>query len=283
MNRLTDNDRSFGPFTFARWKKQFSIALKSADDDGGESAFLMVAFGFAIRCKVPNFLIPPYQEKKTAHGWDAETVARLGRNWYYRIHQREFGISLSDLGNGYDFLSVHFGAQTGDSSTEKSWCTHLPWKQWRGVRWSLFDSQGKVFATGLQTRGYFQRFFELKNDCPKSYFGFEDQDGEMIVATCVVEERESHRGIGLFKWLSWFYPAHICRSLCIEFSAEVGREKASYKGGITGHATEMIARETARHAFERYCLKHKLRFIGPCSKPDQKISSDATSTKSSIQ
>ena len=98
----------------------------------------------------------------------------------------------------------------------------------------------------------------------------------MIVATCSIEEHEWHRGEGWFSWLRFFYPKKIRRSLDLKFSAEVGPEKGSWKGGTIGHGIEMMAGETPRKAFERYCAKEhdarqgrkfRIRFIGPAAEP----------------
>ncbi len=274
MNRLTDHDRNLGPFTFARWSGRFGIALCSGDDDDRTgNTILVTAFGRALRIALPT-IIQPHRIKKIAHSWDEETVKRMGRNWYYDTHEREFGFAFSDIGNGYDFLQVHYGQQTHDSSTEKSWCCHLPWKQWRCVRNSVYTPDGTLFATEIRgvRGGDFRKWWDEKEKCPASRFGFEDHDGEMIVATCTVEEMEWHRGKGWFTWLRWFWPAKIRRSLNLQFSAEVGPEKGSWKGGTTGHGIEMLAGETPRQAFERYCAKthdaregrkFRIRFIGP--------------------
>lgn len=276
MNRLTDQDRNFGPFTLARWTKRFAIMLSSGDEEDGAAinTLTLNAFGWVLRIHLPK-IIQPWRIRHEAN-WDAETVARLGRNHYFETHDREFGFALSNMGNGYDFLQVHFGAQTHDSSTTMDWCTHLPWKQWDCVRSSVYEPDGKHFATEERGKGKFFEFMRKKDACPACHFGFEDFDGEMIVATCIVEEREWRRGEGWFKWLRWFYPAKIRRSLDLRFSAEVGCEKGSWKGGTIGHGIEMLPGETPRQAFERYCekehsgresRKYKLRFIGPCAPP----------------
>lgn len=278
MNRITDNDKHFGPITIAKWKGSFSVRLSSGDDEDPESTLMLIAFGWAIRVELPR-LLQPHKEKKMAVSWDEETVKRLGRNWYYDVTEREFGFSLSNMGNGYDFFQVFFGAQTFDSGTTKSWCTHLPWKQWRCVRNSVYTPDGELFST--EDRGRFFEFMRKKEECPSSYFGFEDFDGEMIVATCVIEEREWHRGEGWFKWLKWLWPRKIRRSLDIKFSAEVGPEKGSWKGGAIGHGIEMERWETAFDAFRRYCemkhdarhgRKYKIRFVGFAEKPQPVIS-----------
>lgn len=269
MNRLTDNDKNLGPFTLAIWRKRFGISLSSGDEEDGTAVnrILATGFGWALRIQLPT-IIQPWRIRHEAH-WDAATVARLGRSHYFETHEREFGFALSDMGNGHDFLQVFFGPQTHDSDTTKSWCKHLPWKQWACVRTSVYAPDGTHFAT--QENGKFFEFMRLKEECPASHFGFEDYDGEMIVATCIIEEWEWHRGEGWFKWLRWFYPAKIRKSLDLQFSAEVGPEKGSWKGGTTGHGIDMLKGETPQQAFERYCAKEhdarqgrkfRLRFVG---------------------
>lgn len=109
MNRLTDNDRNWGPFTLARWSKTFAACIRSGDDEDPECILMFIAFGWALRIHIPA-IIQPHREKKMAGpSWDEATMKRLGRNWYYDVDEREFGFSLSDMGdmgNGYDFLQI---------------------------------------------------------------------------------------------------------------------------------------------------------------------------------
>lgn len=278
MNRLTDNDRNYGPFTLARWSKRIGFGFSSGDEEDGPSpinTILMTGFGWALRIRLPK-LIQPHREKVMALSWDAETVKRIGRNWYYKTTEREYGFALSDMGNGYDFLQVKYGRQSGDSSTEQSWCKHLSWKQWSCVRSSVYAPDGTHFASENKSERDFCGFMKLRDTCLTESFGFEDYDGEMIVATCMIEEREWRRGEGWFKWLRFFWPAKVRRSLDIKFSAEVGPEKGSWKGGTLGHGIEMLPGETPRMTFERYCSKEhdarqdrkfRIRFIGPANHP----------------
>lgn len=122
-------------------------------------------------------------------------------------------------------------------------------------------------------------FFRKKDECPASYFGFEDFDGEMIVAICKIEEREWHKGTGWFSWLKYFSRPLIRRDLDMEFTKEVGPEKGSWKGGTIGHSVDMIQGDTPESAFRRYCAtehdarhsrKFKIRFIGKCAPPPSK-------------
>ena len=288
MNRLTDNDRNWGPFTFARWKGHISAYIQSrGEDDEGSAYILLAAFGWALRMRLWNWIIRPWREKWIECNWDAETVKRLGRTGYWVIHPRRFGFSLSDMRNGYDFFQVYYGPHTMDSSTDRSWSKHLPWKQWRCVRHSTYLPNGQHWHTDPCERGSFQKHWEIMRGCPKIHFEIEDFDGERIIASCNIEEWEWYRGEGWFKWLRWFYPKKIRRAIDIQFNSEVGPEKGSWKGGTTGHGMDMKEGETLRQTFERYCetntfgkgRKQHIKFIGPCDapppKPEPKPADDA--------
>lgn len=274
MSRLTDNDHNLGPFTVARWKGNITAEWISHDDEHKWNQLRFIAFGWCLNILMPRIL-QPWRIKHYAN-WDAKTVTRLGRNWYFEEHRRVLGFSVCDMGNGYDFVQVMFGAQTHDSRTTMNWCKHLPWKQWKHVRHTIYLPDGSSFAH--EGKRKWEDWHELRDQCPRVHFGFEDYDGEMIVASCRIEEREWHKGTGWFRWLKYFSKPRIRRSLDLEFSAEVGTGKGSWKGGTTGHGIEMVRGDTPETAFRRYCeLDHsrkgrhfKLRFIGPCNAPPPK-------------
>lgn len=268
---------NFGPFTLARWNKNFAAYIESGDDEDPETTLLFIAFGWAVRIHVWNWLCKPWKERWVECDWDAETVKRLGRSGFWVIHPRKFGFSLSAMdGDGFNFLQIFYGPNTMDSRTSKSWCKSLPWKMWRHVRFSLYDQDGNHFWTDQKAK--WEEQFKFTELCPKAYFGFEDYDGEMIVATTHIQEREWRKGEGWFKFLSLFRRPKISRSLDLRFSAEVGTEKGSWKGGTTGHSIEMLPGELHEAAFRRYCSQthssrkgrdFKLRFIGRCKAPCQ--------------
>ena len=280
MRRLTDNDKHWGPFTWAKWTKKFSITLHTNDDeddpDEKYNLLRIIAFGRVLQVKLPQ-IIKPRMRKVEALGWSAETVARLGRSWYWSVTPRTYGISISDMGNGYDFLQVFYGVRSMSCSDQQDqmWCWHLPWKQRRSVRTSFYAPDGSHFFTTGHHRGHWHEMDRQRDLCPKVHFGFEDYDEELIVATCFIEEMEWRRGEGWFKWLQYFFKPTIRRTLELSFSAEVGPQKGSWKGGTVGHAIEMLAGETPEAAFRRYCaagykrkgVETKLRYIGPCAAP----------------
>ena len=206
----------------------------------------------------------------STHG-SAATVERLGRNWYEEHHAREYGFSLSD-----GFLQVFLGAQTHDSTTTQSWCTHLPWTQWRFHRFSLYDAAGAEFWTQIERRGNGTKYrdFDAQREaearCDKAVFLVDDFDGQRLTVTTHIEEREWKFGEGWFKWLSLFRKPKISRSLSINFDKECGPEKGSWKGGLCGTSIAMLPGELHEAAFRRYCdqehrskySRYRITFVG---------------------
>ncbi len=105
-----------------------------------------------------------------------------------------------------------------------------------------------------KTGAYFTELLkETEARVPKAVFLLFDYDGTEIKATTHIEEREWHRGKGWFKWLVWLTPARISRSMDISYDKEVGYEKGSWKGGMTGHSIELKPGELHEAAMRRYC------------------------------
>lgn len=250
LRRWSDNDSHLGHFiTYAPRDGEpwWGAILDSGDDEESPGCHLRLYLGWCtVLIDLPQ-IIQPHRRKVLAQTWDAAVVARMGRNWYYDVHENEFGFSLV---GGH--LSVMYGPQTHDSVTTKRWGWFMPWMQWRSVRFSLYDASGKHFWSEGKRERYEVRW-AVEEACPKATFEFDDYDGKRIQATTRIQEREARFGEGWFKWLSLFRRARIYRSLDIKFSEEVGPEKGSWKGGTTGHSIEMLPGELHEAAFKRYC------------------------------
>lgn len=254
--RWGDSDRYFGPFTwsygtYAHW----AIVLRSRGEEGGDGGHctLRLSLGRATLIAVLPPIVRPWRKKVHAN-WDAATVERLGRDWYWNVDPREYGVSLSEGG----FVSVYYGRQTHDSSTEQRAGYFLPWTQWRHVRHELYDLEGAPFDVvpsipSLGDHGGWEARKAIEDACPTARFSFEDYDGKVIVATTRIEEREWRAGTGWFRWLSWFRRPKVRRSLDLSFSDEVGPEKGSWKGGMMGTAIDMLPGELHEAAFRRFC------------------------------
>lgn len=286
--RWSDNDRNFGPFTFSwtgsKGYRPFAIILKSwgsGDDDAGPVTlrFSLVWFTFIIQ--LPPILYPQRRKVYPAR-WDAETVARLGRDWYWDVKVREYGFSYSD-----GFLQINYGICPCDSSLDQTWSKHLPWTQWRHVRHSFYDLNGAHFWSELESetenyrhakklgrsdlwRERYDIVRQWEERCPVATFAFKDFDDQELTATTKIEEREWLFGTGWFKWLSWFCRPKVRRSLDINFSGETGPEKGSWKGGTIGTSIDMLPDELHEAAFRRYCdqehrskyRNYHIKFIG---------------------
>lgn len=263
MTRLTDNDRRIGPITYGRssWKPlRLVFSTGGGVDEFPRNHLTAYAFGWVARLTLPTKIKPWRMWVDTSrYEW-----SKGPGSGYWEVDAREYGFSLHE-----GFLQVFHGPQTNDSVTTKNTAWHLPWTQWRHVRKSLYDGDGKHFWTEWgRPRGFpFRDSWEVgraaEKACPAAVFEFDDYDGERIRATCRVEEREWRFGTGWFKWLSLFRKPKIRRSLDLEFSAEVGREKGSWKGGTLGHGIEMLAGETPEAAFRRYCEQEHRSKSGP--------------------
>lgn len=254
MIRWSDNQHSFGPFAFSIDRhRQWGLSMQSRDDEDRD-AYARVHLGrWTFIALLPSWLIRPYREKvKFTHISEAEK-AQIGRDWYWRIDEREFGAFLS---NGA--LHVRYGRQTNEWPGSKSRCFFLPWREWRQVRHSLYDMNGDLFA---HVPDDWDDRRKLETACPVLRFDFLDFDGERITATTRIEERQWKAGAGKFKWLSWFKRDRVERFLDLQFSSEVGNRKGSWKGGTVGHSITMLPTELHEAAFRRYCQNEGLTFI----------------------
>jgi hypothetical protein len=258
--RWSDSDHYLGPFTYARDSRGYrplALVLSSAGDEDDQCQIRLSAFGHTFISALPQ-IIKPHRSwvDCSKYEWASE------RGGYWQIDRREYGVSCHD-----GFLQVYLGRQTHDSSTTQLWSKFLPWTQWRHVRHSFYGLDGEHVATIWDGKSYkvdpgrWERERAIADDTPSVAFEFDDFDGERIVATTRIEEREWRFGTGWFKWLSLFRKPRISRDLDIRFSKETGQEKGSWKGGTVGHSIEMLPGELHEAAFKRYCKEHNMTFV----------------------
>lgn len=284
-----ENDWWLGPFTFSRsnYGQKFGLIFASfgggEDDDRPASMRLTLGRNVLI-VRLPQWLVPgptvtrTYPNDPAWKAPDGEVFKRLGRSYYETADEHEYGFDVHRAGTVGDawYLSIKYGRSTHDSSTDKSWGCFLPWTDWRHVRWSCYDLDGKLFGQvldgehpkmpmflskdGKPSRYDIQRDLEAK--VPKKRFVFTDFDGEQLIATTHIEEREWRAGTGWFKWLQYLRRRIVRRSLSIEFSGETGKRKGSWKGGTTGTGVDMRQDDTHLTAFLRYCKENNMEWKG---------------------
>lgn len=262
--RWGDNDKRLGPFVYNSESSHQPIAIvlrSSGDSEDWQVCTLRIsAFRRTLIIALPP-IVQPERTRVYPTSWDADTIARLGRDWYENATPRQYGFACSD-----GHLSVYFGRETHDSSTEQRWGCFLPWTQWRHVRHSFYDLRGAHLYDEPQARCRLGDEYDARRareaTVPTVTFAFKDFDGEALTAITKIEEREWRFGTGWFKWLSLFRSPRIVRSLDIAFSNETGKRKGSWKGGTIGHSITMQPNELHEQAFRRYCVEHTMTFGG---------------------
>lgn len=224
-----DGDIYCGNLTVSKSNDSALAFVISSGDDEDSGASIKICVGhYILILSIPQFFFPT-KKKIIAHSCVIE-------------EERKFGFSYSE-----NYLLSYIGA--GERSA--IWW-FFPWKKWRHIRHSFYGLDGSHFSTHVTKKGTFNPIYR-KEQPPSVSFNFKDFDGESLTAITQIEEREWHRGVGFFSWLSFFYSPKIERSLQIEFSGETGPRKRSWKGGIISCGIEMLPGELHTEAFKRYC------------------------------
>lgn len=244
--RLTSNDKSFGPLTWGpAHKGVFSFYYSTGGGDEGFSSngIYLYVFGLVLRLKMPRILKPH-------RIWVPVDHPNAKNGGYWDVNEKNYGFRISD-----DFYSIYYGAQTHDSRTTKSVHGTIPFLTWRYHRFSIFSLDGREVHREYP-REQHSGSHEANRKIQEANSGralFKDYDGTEIIATYHVNEREWRFGGKGFKWLSLFRKPLVRRVLELSFDKEVGRDKGTWKGGITGMGIDMLPYETPAAAMVRFC------------------------------
>lgn len=261
-----ERDHYFGPFTFTRSDRYRCIGIMLGSGDGDEDngcRMRVELHWFTLHIALPPILQPWRRwHDITTEPTRSQIIAQGRKPGYWDSQRREYGFTAAE-----GALHWHYGPQTHDSETTKSKCWFFPWREHRMVRRTLYDTDGALFAHIPQKPRYrdWRHRWDveraLTDACPVKRFEFADFDGERIIATCRIEEREWARGKGLFR-LFYLFRNKVSRTFDVRFSAEVGKHKGSWKGGTIGHSGDIATGETLEAAFLRYCEREGHTFIG---------------------
>lgn len=229
-----------------RWNgtAQISVDLNSGHEEHRPRLTVIIGRLY-VTIRLPKWVVQPHRRKVSAAGsWDAATIARLGRDWYWDETRREFGFSLA-----VDRVNVKYGVQTDSWPGDKSWSYYFPWMKWRAIenRWLGLD--GTVSEVVPNTTDYEARA-AAKARAPAVRFAFTDFDGERIEATIRMEEFVHVRGG--WAWLERLLPPKVGRRYDIELDKEAGPKKGSWKGGMRGCNGPTATNELHAAAFLRW-------------------------------
>ena len=160
-----------------RWTgiAQVSIDLNSGYEEHRPRLTIILGRLYAT-VRLPRWVVQPHRRKVLAQTWDAATVARMGRDWYWDETRREFGISIA-----IDRLCVKYGVQPDSWPGDKSWSYYFPWMKWRSIenRWLRLD--GAISEVVPEGADYEART-AAKERAAALRFAFKDFDGERIEA-----------------------------------------------------------------------------------------------------
>lgn len=231
------------------------LLLRSAnvDDDYPDCTLSFAGFGKCITLRLPHIIKSKATKVYPKKHWDEEIVKRLGRDYYTRYDQRSYGITLCA-----GHVTIYYGLDTMDSDTSQHIGFFLPWTQYKFLRRTIFDGTGVLYANfAAIPRSDPNVEYEASQSVPKVQFTFLDFDGETITASCFIEEREWSRGESWCSWLKYFYKNKVVRSMDIEFSAEVGKRKKQWKGGVLSMGFDMLQDETVQVAWNRFTMSDR--------------------------
>lgn len=242
-----------------RWAylKTASLSFWSIDLNSGyeeHRPHLSIAFMWLyLLIYLPKWAIQPRRRKVQAKYWDAATVERMGRDWYYDETRRQFGVQMS-----WDSIRFHYGVQPDCWPGDKTWAWYFPWAKMRHTREAFYGLDGRVVSeiNGrdlMQPGGSYEKVKALRDAAPRAVFAFTDFDGTPVKCTTWIEESVYRRGVGIWSWVGYIWPARRSLSMRVEFDREVGYEKGSWKGGLMGNSINLLPGELHEAAFRRYC------------------------------
>ncbi len=234
----------------------FSLCVKSRDEDYDNTTLNWSLNDHYSHINIPEIISP------------VEILIRYSINGinknYIRLLRRKYGFSVYE-----NFITFNYGICEYDSSVDQSKSFNLGWRDHTFVRCSIYEPKWNSLFAHCELKGIKKwnsdEVAELRASVPKISFRFNDFDGEEIIATCLIEEREWHIGSGCFSWLKYINKPLIRRCIDISFNKETGSRKGSWKGGTTGTGIDMLPDECISSAFLRYANEHK--FTNVCRLP----------------
>lgn len=238
--RYSDNQKQIGPFILSNDYSNYGIKLSSDFYGDFVTALIFSISKWSLLIMLPNFMKP----------------------------MKEYGFMYWPEGNSFSLLYGRQADMNENRDDSKKIMWQFPFKEWRHIRKTTYNPDSTVFLDEIRAErkqggiDEFTRVYELLRQCPVEKFLFSDFDGEVIEVSCKKEQWEWRRGTGWFEWLSLFSKPKVRTSLDLSFSAEVGRKKGSWKGGVIGTSIDMPDfNESYENAFRRYCKIKNLQFV----------------------
>lgn len=185
-------------------------------------------------------------------------VSKCGEYKYPLGFNKQYGFRLTD-GNS---LTVYYGTVHRDDmyrgyapNRKKSW--FLGYGEMRMVKYSLLDSKQKPVVSYQSSNDLkLSEYHDPSKPIAKTLregliFTVRDNfDDKLIKGSFVIERCEYVRGTGMWRWLQYFTKRKVYTRMQLEFDEELGSEKGSWKGGLTGLSIPIVPDQTPLDALQ---------------------------------
>lgn len=231
------------------------------EDDNIEDIRNTLSIGFGgryIKWLLPFSIIKPVLDYRSSYTRDGVEVP------YEVYEEREYKISY-DKKEGYINLHWNYADQLLYNITK-----HKGYSKWITLFWGDFScSCSKRELLNLDkslfkdiTKANYEERQELDKHHQYIEFTFLDYDKEEITATGKLVRRVYSYGNqnSVTRWIMKFFRKPIDNIyLEMEFHKELGPNKGSYKGGVTGQGCKLLPDELPEDGFVRYCTDPEVR------------------------
>ena len=244
-------------FKWGEFVPEFGLGLWIASDDEERNGNLLeihLLWG-KFFLNIPKILRS--RTERVYANWDVETIKRLGRDWYEKKTERQYGFSLFE-----GSVHIYYGVQPGQwISKDPKNSDHVkiisnPLK-YTFVRRTFLYSNGKVFFHEPKGRTDWEqresKLKEISETHDYHYLILPKGEVQNRKATIYGEEMEWRR----IKWLPLF--RKIRRTIEISFDDEVGERSGSWKGGTIGCSWEWLKGETMLQSLRRMERERRFR------------------------
>lgn len=185
-------------------------------------------------------------------------VSKCGQYKYPLNFNKQYGFRLTEGSS----LSIYYGTVHRDGSytgyapeREKSW--FLGYGAMRMVRYSLLDSKQNPIASYQSSNDLkLSEYHDPSKPIAKTLregliFTVRDNfDDKLIKGSFVIVRCEYVRGTGIWRWLEYFTKRKVYTRMQLEFDQELGSEKGSWKGGLTGLSIPILPDQTPLDALQ---------------------------------
>lgn len=231
--KLTDNDFYYGPLIYGRlgqYGKLLRLTWESFNaDNANYLVFYAVVWAFALR--LPNIL-----RAKSVNNCES-------------LIDRCYGFTVSA-----EYSQIHYGL----TNTGHFW----PWNQWILSEYRYYGLHGEMWKSCIVDNE--DDYYSFRYECPTADFEVQDQDGRILTARTLINERQFRRGTGWFSWLRYVCPDLTRRRLDVVFLDPVTEYRVGVCDGFYETMIQLNDGELHESGIRRLCEESRsLTYLRP--------------------